>query len=293
MNDDVWVKLRKPFPAEQIGHLPRGGTQLDYVGHADVTSRLLEADPTWSWEPLASDENSLPRFDLDDKGRPVGLWIKLTVGGVTRMGYGSCPSGQGDAVKVLIGDALRNSAMRFGVALDLWAKGDRADPTAENPSGSAGHAHRGQSAGDVFENSRPAPRGQVARPAAQPLAAAPEDTEPDPDAQQYADEAHGALSLADMESIHERARTAGKIGAFIKSPSTGKVGKLAVYLDWKRRQLKDVEAAWKELNDAAGKHRTNIAKLEGEFKIKTGVDMEAASAAQIREFIAGMDEAAA
>ena len=45
-------------------------------------------------------------------------------------------------MKVLIGDALRNAAMRFGVALDLWAKGDRADPTAENPSGSAGQANR-------------------------------------------------------------------------------------------------------------------------------------------------------
>jgi hypothetical protein len=190
--------------------------------------------------------------------------------------------------------------MRFGVALDLWAKGDRADPAAENPSGDAGHARRGRSAADVFENSRPAPqrqhdapRGQVARPAAQALAAVPEDTEPDQDAQQYADEAHGALSVADVEGIHERARTAGKIGAVIKSPSTGKAGKLAIYLNWKRGQLRDVEAAWKELNDAAGKHRTNIADLENEFKIKTGVDMEAATAAQIREFIASLDKAAA
>jgi len=324
MSDSIWADLRKPFTAEEIGKLPRvtcgdcsdrrkectkhskskcnvcgayvseKHIHIDYVGHADVTSRLLAADPEWNWEPKAEDEHGMPVFDMDGQGNPVGLWIKLTVGGVTRLGYGSVPSGQPDAVKVLIGDALRNGAMRFGVALDLWAKGDRADPSAENATASAGHARRGgQSAGDVFENSRPAPRGQVARPAAQAVAAAPEDTEPDQDAQQYADEAHGALSLADMEGIHERARTAGKIGAFIRSPSTGKVGKLAVYINWKRGQLKDIEAAWKELNDAAGKHRTNIAKLEDEFKIKTGVDMEAASAAQIREFIAGMDGVAA
>ena len=168
MNDTIWAELRKPFPPDQIGKLPRGGTQLDYVGHADVTSRLLAVDPTWNWEPLSTDENGLPRFDLDDKGRPVGLWIKLTIGGVTRLGYGSCPSGQSDAVKVLIGDALRNSALRFGVALDLWAKGDRANPAAENPSGSGGDVRRGRGS---FEDAAPArpsgqgQRGQTNRPA--------------------------------------------------------------------------------------------------------------------------------
>ncbi len=163
-------------------------------------------------------------------------------------------------------------------------------------------AERGDSAGGVFEQSTPArpngngngaPRGQVARPAAQPPTAVPDDAEPDVDAQQYADEAHGALTVSDVEAIHQRAREAGKISAFIKSPSSGKVGKLAVYIDWKRKQLKDVEAAWRELNDAAGKHRTNIADLENEFKIKTHVDMEAATAAQIREFIASLNKAAA
>jgi hypothetical protein len=54
---------------------------------------------------------------LDDRG---GLWIRLTVGGVTRIGYGN---GTGpEAVKIAIGDAIRNAAMRFGVALDLWEK---------------------------------------------------------------------------------------------------------------------------------------------------------------------------
>jgi hypothetical protein len=166
------LKLLEPFPAEQVGKLPRvicsacsdrnrqcsdherkkcnecsayvstRHIHLDYVGHADVTRRLLETDPAWDWEPLAEDENGLPIFDTDAKDNPVGLWIKLTVLGVTRRGYGSCPSGQNDAVKVLIGDALRNAAMRFGVALDLWAKGDRADPAAENAVHAGGQAAR-------------------------------------------------------------------------------------------------------------------------------------------------------
>lgn len=186
--------LRKPFTPDLVGKLPRvtcprcsknncdehqkakckvcgawvstKHIHIDYVGHADATSRLLEADPGWSWEPQTRDidpavlagavatgnaeviravlDAAAPKFDLDDRGGPVGLWIRLTVGGVTRPGYGSCPSGQGDAVKVLIGDAIRNAAMRFGVAVDLWAKGDRADPTAENATSSGGQAVRGR-----------------------------------------------------------------------------------------------------------------------------------------------------
>ena len=112
--------LRVPFPAHQINQLPKGGVMLDFVGHAALTDRLLDADPSWNWEPLAMSEPGLPL--RDDEG---GLWIKLTVCGVTRLGYGHAGSKQGgDAIKELIGDALRNAAMRFGAALDLWHKGD-------------------------------------------------------------------------------------------------------------------------------------------------------------------------
>src|ERR1700677_3927681 len=46
-----------------------------------------------------------------------GLWIKLTICGVTRLGYGDGPD-----PKQRISDAIRNGAMRFGVALYLWGK---------------------------------------------------------------------------------------------------------------------------------------------------------------------------
>lgn len=125
--------LRDPFPPEAIGQLPKptrkdaqkgrcdhcGGwhglpaVHLDYVGHAATTDRLLKVDPCWTWEPFATDEAGLPLFTRD------GLWIKLTVCGVTRPGFGD-----GASVKEMIGDAIRNAAMRFGVALDLWAKED-------------------------------------------------------------------------------------------------------------------------------------------------------------------------
>lgn len=132
--------LRKEFPPNQISKLPKpkskdspkgycaecGGwhglpaVHLDYVGHAALTDRLLDADSSWSWEPLAFDDKGLPA--LDGNG---GMWIKLTVCGVTRLGYGDAQGKTGgDAMKERIGDALRNAAMRFGAALDLWHKGD-------------------------------------------------------------------------------------------------------------------------------------------------------------------------
>lgn len=141
--------MRTPFPPHQISKLPKetkaqiderkadrskmvwgcaicGGNHhknavhLDYVGHAALTDRLLDVDPEWYWEPLAFNADGLPAFD-----RSGGLWIKLTVNGVTRLGYGGADGKQGtDAVKEIIGDALRNGAMRFGAALDLWHKGD-------------------------------------------------------------------------------------------------------------------------------------------------------------------------
>lgn len=120
--------LRQEFPADQVGKLPKGGTTLDYVGHAAVRLRLLDVDPVWNWEPVASDDRRLPAFDLDGSGNPIGLWIRLTVCGVTRLGYGSCPGKQFDAEKVLIGDAIRNAAMSFGVATYLWVKGHDEDP---------------------------------------------------------------------------------------------------------------------------------------------------------------------
>lgn len=132
--------LRKPFPPNQISKLPKpkskdspkgrciecGGwhglpaVHLDYVGHAALTDRLLDADPAWSWEPLSVDERGLPALDKDG-----GLWIRLTVAGVTRLGYGDAQGKSGgDAMKERIGDALRNAAMRFGAALELWHKGE-------------------------------------------------------------------------------------------------------------------------------------------------------------------------
>jgi len=132
--------LREPFRQNEISKLPKpfsanaekgkckecGGyhglpaMHLDYVGHAALTDRLLQVDPFWFWEPLALTADGLPLLDKDG-----GLWIKLTVCGITRLGYGDAQGKTGpNATKERIGDALRNAGMRFGMALDLWHKGD-------------------------------------------------------------------------------------------------------------------------------------------------------------------------
>jgi hypothetical protein len=155
------AKLREPFAPNHISKLPkptkaqteavRGDfkkgvrckecgswhhpdvVHLDYVGHAALTDRLLDTDPTWFWEPVAFSDG-LPAFD-----QTGGLWIRLTVCGVTRLGYGNADKkpnqDAGAREKEVIGDALRNAAMRFGAALDLWHKGDlHADEEPVSPA---------------------------------------------------------------------------------------------------------------------------------------------------------------
>jgi hypothetical protein len=140
--------LRAPFAPELVGKLPRiwcgacrdarskvcsahtktrcdecqnkitdAHLHLDYVGHADVTDRLLQVDPLWTWEPMALTVEGLPAFGNG------GLWIRMTVCGVVRIGFGDAPGKSGgDGVKEVVGDAIRNAALRFGVAIDLWRR---------------------------------------------------------------------------------------------------------------------------------------------------------------------------
>ena len=123
MTPEMQEALRKPFDQNQISTFPRNAGSkagLSYVGHAALTDRLLQADPEWTWEPVANPTS----LGLPMVGSGVEMWIALTIGGVTRYGYGDAQDKKGgNAIKEAIGDALRNAAMRFGVALDLWHKG--------------------------------------------------------------------------------------------------------------------------------------------------------------------------
>jgi len=117
---------------------------LDYVGHAGITMRLNEVctPAGWQWEPLATDEAGLPLT------RGGEFWIRLGIrvpakpakGGasldgdtgtwVWKIGVGDDFNGSG---KQAISDALRNAAMRFGIATYLWSKSEAAaDHAAAN-----------------------------------------------------------------------------------------------------------------------------------------------------------------
>jgi len=160
----AWELLRAPFEPHQISRKPqetgaqikerqagrnivrgctvcggyhhRDAIHLDYVGHAAVTLRLLEVDPDWDWEPMAYSPEGLPL--IQTRGDTAILWIRLIVLGKERKGVGTAPIKKGgDALKELIGDAIRNAAMRFGVALDLWHKGDLRLPPEFEPDPNA------------------------------------------------------------------------------------------------------------------------------------------------------------
>lgn len=170
---DPLAKLREPFPDNLISKKPaptKAQTEavkadfkkgirckicgqwhhpevvhLDYVGHAAATDRLLDADPRWNWQPVA---------DPASRGLPVvpgGMWIELTVDGVTRLGFGDAAGKTGgDAIKEIIGDAIRNAGMRFGMALDLWHKGDL---HAHTKGSDEPESEQGRSAGVVAAES--------------------------------------------------------------------------------------------------------------------------------------------
>src|SRR6185437_3585611 len=112
---------------------------LAYVGHADVTDRLNAVDPWWSWAPahhevdkdvllaaIATNNADIVRMVIDNappmRDSNGGMWIDLTIHDddgrpVTKRGYGDCEKKTGPAaVKELVGDCVRVTAIRFGVA---------------------------------------------------------------------------------------------------------------------------------------------------------------------------------
>lgn len=155
---DQWAKP----PAEMVGKLPRvtcgdcskrdrdcqkhkkdkcsvcgawistAHIHLDYLGHAETTLALIQADPLWSWEPLGWTDEGLPRIGV--RSHTATMWGRLTVHGKSLLGVGSCAADKPDLEKELVGDFLRNAAMRFGVALSLWSKSEWEDAHVDPPT---------------------------------------------------------------------------------------------------------------------------------------------------------------
>ena len=131
--EEIISKYGVPDP-KIVGKLPKGGMQLDFVGHADVTKMLIEIDPEWTWEPTAFDANGLPAYRVENGMAHMAGW--LTILGVRRLGIGSVMHNKPDLLKELISDFIRNASMRFGVCLSLWTKQEWDDVsyTSSTPS---------------------------------------------------------------------------------------------------------------------------------------------------------------
>ena len=185
---DIVDKFAQP-PAELVSKLPKGkrddskpkincnvcGTyhqqgfiHLDFVGHGDITLMLIAADPMWTWEPLAYAPDGGPMTRR--AGPLLEMWGKLTVHGVTRIGVGTCEASKDESAKELIGDFLRNAAMRFGFCTKLWSKTagmpDMDDEPAAPPATASRPATSAAQSNDAFESAAPArpPAQQPARP---------------------------------------------------------------------------------------------------------------------------------
>ena len=134
---DILTKYAVPDP-KIVGKLPKGGASLDFVGHADITRILLTIDPAWRWVPIAWD-NGRPAIHVENG--IATMWGELTVLGQARLGVGSVRADKQELDKELVGDFLRNAAMRFGICLSLWTKQEWEDlggkPSSVTPARSA------------------------------------------------------------------------------------------------------------------------------------------------------------
>lgn len=119
----------KPDPSI-VQQLPKGGTKLDFVGHADITRILIEIDPYWTWEPCGWDSG---RPAIHVENGIATMWGRLTVHGKEMLGVGSVKADKADLDKELIGDFLRNASMRFGISLNLWTKNQWSDLDGDKP----------------------------------------------------------------------------------------------------------------------------------------------------------------
>lgn len=135
------ILLRQPFPASSIKkRAGAGGKAFSYVDGEEVLSRVLEAtDGEFSWSVEKID------FVSDNK---ASYWLcmgHLTIPGLgSRSGVGTALVANEDSAKSAETDAFKRAAVKFGVALDLYAKGDdsQQQPTQSAPRPRMEPSHR-------------------------------------------------------------------------------------------------------------------------------------------------------
>jgi hypothetical protein len=202
---------------------------LSYVGHAGLTMRFYEVDPFWSWSPTAWDvdpeqlklaiqsgsTDMVDRIMANGTPRITGgvLWIRLHLLGCTYIGVGDAPGKSGGgAVKELIGDALRNAAMRAGIGTYLWSKSERAQGMVERGEGVDHAAEAAEQERGQRSQARRAARQENRRPADQGPAPAAPAPETDPGEQVAVNLAVLAAAERDSDKVRRTWTEAGPDG---------------------------------------------------------------------------------
>ena len=146
--------LKKPFKPEEIKQREGAGKKMfSYVDHESVLSRVMEAcGDKFSWEIMECGYHAPEKYmkkDWDTKQmveavRGGFFWCRgrLTIEGLgTREGYGTQQWENEDSPKAAETDSFKRSAMRFGVALQLYEKPD----ASQKVTGSGGQTSVGTS----------------------------------------------------------------------------------------------------------------------------------------------------
>lgn len=146
-NTELREGLRRPFDAKLINKLPATPKRppLDYVGHAAVTDRLNKEAPGWTYEIVRFVEIG---GDVSADGLPhlMAVYGYMKIGNVVRYEVGEADgvAEYGRELKGAMSDFIRRAAMRFGVALDMWAKEDLNVALSAAPGESTAKPNMGQ-----------------------------------------------------------------------------------------------------------------------------------------------------
>jgi len=204
--------------------------------YADLGDVVADMGPLMAKHGLAF--HCAPTRDPADRREMILAWSLLHESGEEK--GGEWPLGPANQKPQSLGSAITYGRRYcFTAATNIVLEDDDDGQRAQQA-----HGNR-QSAGDVFDNAAPVPprqnssNGGAPRPMNQGPRSA-EDEAIDHDAQKFADEAHSAAGPREMQDIHRRAREGGKLAALVRNPAgdgNGKPGKLAVYLDWRRKQV--------------------------------------------------------
>lgn len=230
---------------------------LNFVGHADATRRLLQADPRWTWRPMARDVDPETLRAAIATGNPEivkmvieaappaiteipnangyverGMWMWLVVHDehgreVVTPGFGDA-TGKAwgvTALKEVIGDGIRNAGMRRGLALDLWRRMDleqaRRDTAAATGSD---YADRAALFDDDAKQATAAGGRRRAKPAEPKPDTGANEAGINPEAQATADMAWRIAEdpkpggLGALQACHEKAREKRLLGLHCLDP---------------------------------------------------------------------------